>query len=66
MLTVEFCVNISGFILFVVWSIMYFNYWSKDNLNKIDPDYNNAQIVLNTINDPDINIYIVYGFMIFI
>jgi len=56
----EIIINLTGFIAFIVWNVMHFNYWTNIDKTKLDDsDFEKVQVMVNYLNDEDVNIFII-------
>ena len=61
----EIIINLTGFVTFVVWNVMHFNYWTDINKEKLaDSDFEKVQIMVNYLNDDDVNIFIIMAVLV--
>jgi len=61
----EIIINLTGFIAFIVWNVMHFNYWTNIDKTKLDDsDFEKVQVMVNYLNDEDVNIFIIMAVLV--
>jgi len=61
----EIIINLTGFIAFIVWNVMHFNYWTDIDKTKLDDsDFEKVQVMVNYLNDEDVNIFIIMAVLV--